>query len=251
MWFMIKSTPNSFIIHLCQAYIGTTTALIGAIRVLMKATIYLKKAGWHFFTEKLGPMWEHEAAFLHSRASRNKCNPRSIFQETRKEGLWAKVFFLWKARGSLLIQEGQIYTMKTDICVVSGTSYCRRMSEQEGGEYSCGAGFDINLRKFFTISLQLLCHPMFDFIYKFWYIPTNCALLKSKNGKIHKSLWWKKAGRWCVGRQTIGEKGKRGKKMAAVDSKTQKALGIDRYSQPNTIIWRDFIKKLLFHLVFI
>ena len=84
---------------------------------------------------------------------------------------------------------------------------------------------------------------MSDLIYKFWYILTNCALLKSENGKIHKSLWWKKAGRWCVGRQTIGEKGKRGKKMAAVDSKTQKALGIERYSRPNTRIWRDFMKK--------
>ena len=46
-----------------------------------------------------------------------------------------------------------------------------------------------------------------------------------------------------MGRQTIGEKGKRGKKMAAVDSKTQKALGIERYSRPKTRIWRDFMKK--------
>ena len=54
-----------------------------------------------------------------------------------------------------------------------------------------------------------------------------------------------------MGRQTIGEKGKRDKKMAAVDSKTQKALGIERYSRPNTIIWRYFMKKHLVHLAFI
>ena len=58
----------------------------------MKAAVHLKKQD-DLFCEKLGPMWEHEAAFLHSRASRNKCNPRLIFQKTRKEGGWAKCFY--------------------------------------------------------------------------------------------------------------------------------------------------------------
>ena len=40
---------NQHQIHIYQVYIGTTTALIGAIRVLMNATIHLKKSRMKLF----------------------------------------------------------------------------------------------------------------------------------------------------------------------------------------------------------
>ena len=46
---------------------------------------------------------------------------------------------------------------------------------------------------------------------------------------LAKSLWKSKAMIWWVGgsRQTIGEKGERGKKMAAVDSNAQRRLALN------------------------